>query len=293
MQCYLTSSFRKSVVVALVFLVSLPILKAQENKPTFSLFESRLFELPKDSVPLGYRSYIEELEPLKTFVMKELKVQEKDYLEPFPNVELVKWYGLIFRSRVTVPVDGMYEFITISDDGSRVWVNHEEIINNDGPHGMEMKRDTILLTAGSHPLKIWYYQAYPSRYGFIFDANYVGPPNYIRDSIMWNGDLLFAFDEDQLSKKGISILDSLITNLNHQKVGQIQIIGHTDDIGAANYNYNLSLRRARRIEDYIQKNVNAKIEFESIGLGEEHPRVPNTSSKNRAQNRRVELVLKS
>jgi hypothetical protein len=45
-----------------------------------------------------------------------------------------------------------------SDDGSRLWVDGQEIIDNDGPHGMSPKEAEIALRAGYHPIRLDYFQ---------------------------------------------------------------------------------------------------------------------------------------
>jgi len=72
---------------------------------------------------------------------------------------------------------------------------------------------------------------------------------------------------------------------------KIEIAGHTDNIGSAEYNKKLSLKRAEAVKNIL---VNVyKIDSNRIivkGYGEEYPLVPNTTPTNRALNRRVEIV---
>ncbi len=72
---------------------------------------------------------------------------------------------------------------------------------------------------------------------------------------------------------------------------KIEIDGYTDDIGSKAYNLQLSLKRARALKNIL---VNVyKINPKRIvvkGFGEAYPLVPNTTSTNRALNRRVEII---
>ncbi|MDB4399639.1 PA14 domain-containing protein, partial [bacterium] len=65
----------------------------------------------------------------------------------------------IFNSLIDVPKTGNYTFFLTSDDGSRLYVNGEELINNDGPHGMDTKSGTISLPTGLHPIRINYFDS--------------------------------------------------------------------------------------------------------------------------------------
>jgi len=72
---------------------------------------------------------------------------------------------------------------------------------------------------------------------------------------------------------------------------KIEIDGYTDNIGTEAYNLKLSLKRAESVKDIL---VNIyKINPKRIiikGFGESYPLVPNTTSTNRALNRRVEII---
>jgi len=66
---------------------------------------------------------------------------------------LFKFYGYI-----RVEADGMYRFFTSSDDGSRLWIWEECIVNNDGNHGNIERFGDIALKKGLHPIQVGYYQ---------------------------------------------------------------------------------------------------------------------------------------
>jgi outer membrane protein OmpA-like peptidoglycan-associated protein len=78
---------------------------------------------------------------------------------------------------------------------------------------------------------------------------------------------------------------------SHPEIGTIEIQGHTDDTGGPDFNLRLSTNRANAVRDvFIQSGVDAA-RLTSHGYGQEKPLVPNTSEKNRARNRRVQLVI--
>ncbi len=55
---------------------------------------------------------------------------------------------------INVPQDGIYSFRLTSDDGSRLFIDDQEVIDHDGLHGAEPKDGTVELTAGYHSLFI-------------------------------------------------------------------------------------------------------------------------------------------
>ncbi len=63
-------------------------------------------------------------------------------------------YGLQLRATLHVPNDGRYTLFVASDDGSRLYLDGQELIQNDGPHGIVEKRAARDLTAGPHDLLV-------------------------------------------------------------------------------------------------------------------------------------------
>lgn len=108
------------------------------------------------------------------------------------------------------------------------------------------------------------------------------------------GDVLFAFDSDELSSESVKDLMYLADLLNNRLRRSVTIAGHTDGIGAADYNLALSRRRASAVKAWlIQNRVDGASEFRVIGYGERQPLVPERRADGsddpvaRAKNRRV------
>jgi len=70
----------------------------------------------------------------------------------------VEEYGLIFEGSILIPQDGSYTFYVASNDGSRLWIDGNEIINNDGGHVEMEKAGKIDLKAGEHAFVLKYSQ---------------------------------------------------------------------------------------------------------------------------------------
>lgn len=104
----------------------------------------------------------------------------------------------------------------------------------------------------------------------------------------------FGFDKAVLSKKDKEQLDDLAQQIPGVKGYIVQIEGRTDSVGDANYNYELSQRRAAAVIQYLasQHNVPAHKVF-IIGLGKDAPVEENKTAKGRAENRRVDVRLLS
>ncbi len=100
----------------------------------------------------------------------------------------------------------------------------------------------------------------------------------------------FDFDSSELRPAARTTLNELVDAIREGGlVSTIQVVGHTCDIGTAEYNQGLSERRARSVVDYLATRGIETDEVEWEGRGLNEPRVPNDSEENRSRNRRVEI----
>ncbi|MDP2337028.1 MAG: GH92 family glycosyl hydrolase [Bacteroidota bacterium] len=68
------------------------------------------------------------------------------------------YYGYRFHGFIRVPKDGIYTFYLISNDGSRLFIDGQELIENDANHGSKEEPGSIGLKAGLHPILVKYFQ---------------------------------------------------------------------------------------------------------------------------------------
>ena len=68
-------------------------------------------------------------------------------------------YTAFLERPLNVPEDGIWSFFLASDDGSRLYVGDELLIDNDGLHGTVERVGEIGLKAGYQPLRIEYFNA--------------------------------------------------------------------------------------------------------------------------------------
>jgi OOP family OmpA-OmpF porin len=102
----------------------------------------------------------------------------------------------------------------------------------------------------------------------------------------------FGFDKDFLTKQAKEELDKLGEAVPNTKGYIITVEGATDSTGPADYNYQLSERRANSVIQYLGSKYNVpphKIYL--IGLGKDKPAEPNKTREGRAANRRVDIRL--
>lgn len=105
-------------------------------------------------------------------------------------------------------------------------------------------------------------------------------------------DLLFATDSDALRPDLQADLRVLANNLNEYPNSRVIVVGHTDSTGTQAYNLNLSERRARTVAGILQSSGVSGGRLSVIGQGEAQPIASNATASGRAQNRRVEIVIR-
>lgn len=106
--------------------------------------------------------------------------------------------------------------------------------------------------------------------------------------------LLFPEGEYALTEAGKQMLSAL-TPVLHYSSADLNIAAHTDERedSAAMDNYELSGRRAMAVLEYFLQQKFPASRFSISGYGPDRPAEPNTTDRGRAQNRRVELLLKT
>lgn len=93
---------------------------------------------------------LDKMEPKETGVVPEIVMN-------VPQRKQQDRFALRFTGNLFVPRTGNYTFYVASDDGSRIYLNDNLLIDNDGLHGIVQKKAEIDLPAGAHKLVVTYF----------------------------------------------------------------------------------------------------------------------------------------
>ncbi|MEM1352837.1 MAG: OmpA family protein [Pseudomonadota bacterium] len=104
-------------------------------------------------------------------------------------------------------------------------------------------------------------------------------------------DLLFETDSFAVESGLRTDLYTVATSLQQYPASTVQVIGHTDSDGAADYNQGLSEERARAVSGILMDGGVPFERVQSIGRGETEPVASNLSEDGKAQNRRVDIII--
>ncbi|MBI1199890.1 MAG: OmpA family protein [Phenylobacterium sp.] len=114
------------------------------------------------------------------------------------------------------------------------------------------------------------------------------------DNIVLNmpSDVTFAVDQSDVQSRFYPTLDKVADTLVAYPQTTIDVVGHADSTGAADYNQRLSERRAASVADYLISRGVLRDRLYVAGRGETQPIASNATEAGRAQNRRVEIVVR-
>ena len=99
----------------------------------------------------------------------------------------------------------------------------------------------------------------------------------------------FESNSDRLLPSASGVLNDAAATLKKNPTIKVEVAGHTDSDGAAEYNESLSARRATTVRDYLASKGVAMDRMTTRGYGESQPIADNGTRAGKAQNRRVVL----
>lgn len=103
--------------------------------------------------------------------------------------------------------------------------------------------------------------------------------------------LLYDFDAAVVRDEAKTNLRALASSLDKYPDTDVVIIGHTDQLGSAEYNQGLSERRATAAASYLMTQGVSGSRLVTRGLGESEPKAGNDTEAGRQANRRVEVAI--
>jgi outer membrane protein OmpA-like peptidoglycan-associated protein len=115
----------------------------------------------------------------------------------------------------------------------------------------------------------------------------------IGDNITLNmpGHVTFATNSSDLSPAFFDVLTSVSKVLTEFDQTIVEVAGHTDSDGSAQYNQGLSERRSESVAQYLRTQKIMEQRLITVGLGESRPVADNDTAPGKQANRRVEITM--
>lgn len=125
------------------------------------------------------------------------------------------------------------------------------------------------------------------------DAVEASSRKLILETVLTDDQAKFGFAATELSPAARAAIDQIVNQLTAQKSAiWVEIEGHTDSTGPADYNEQLGLQRAEAVKRYLYERHNIPLhKMNAISFGEEKPVGENRSREGRSTNRRVVIKV--
>ena len=131
-----------------------------ESSPQGTAFEGTL-QANYYFLPEGTRTLpdFEALTPDGVVDRPSLNVSRRNYERGFPGVPgRITNFGVLYTGTFTLETAGSYSFLLRSDDGSRLYIDNELVIDLNGSHDTEEQSEEVTLDSSTHSLRVEYFQ---------------------------------------------------------------------------------------------------------------------------------------
>jgi hypothetical protein len=103
--------------------------------------------------------YFQSLDPLGVIYTSSLNVTPRNFLQGFPGVtDRYEWFAIDYSGRFWIENPGLYRFELTSDDGSKLYIDDQSVVDNDGIHSPETRTEELTLARGIHRIRVSYFQ---------------------------------------------------------------------------------------------------------------------------------------
>jgi len=121
-----------------------------------NMLKGKVYALPQGTSQLP--DDWDDLTQLTTLYTRTLNISPREFTEGFPGVSQFEWFAIRYTGTIVIHDDGNYKWRLLSDDGSKLYIDGDLIVDNDGQHSPKSKVNTVNLDEGSYPIVVEYFQ---------------------------------------------------------------------------------------------------------------------------------------
>jgi PA14 domain len=119
------------------------------------------------------------MKPVGTIYTTSLNIPAQDFQQGFPGVTTrFEWFAIDYSGKFWIEKPAAYEFALTSDDGSKLYIDDEPVVDNDGVHPAEEKTGSVDLSHGVHRIRVSYFQG--PRFHLALVLKVAGPGEKLR-----------------------------------------------------------------------------------------------------------------
>lgn len=101
----------------------------------------------------------ENLTPVGAVYTTELNVPRHNFTQGFPGItDRFEWFAIDYNGNFWIDKPGKYLWALMSDDGSKLYIDGHQVIDNDGVHGPRGLAGEAKLKRGEHQIRVSYFQ---------------------------------------------------------------------------------------------------------------------------------------
>ena len=100
-----------------------------------------------------------KLKPAGTIYTSSLNIPPQDFKQGFPGVtRRYEWFAIDYTGRFWIAKPGAYSFVLTSDDGAKLYIDDQVVVDNDGVHAPTDMSGSVALSEGIHRIRVSYFQ---------------------------------------------------------------------------------------------------------------------------------------
>ncbi len=108
-----------------------------------------------------------------------LNVPEQDFRQGFPGVtKRFEWFAIDYTGRFWIAEPATYRFNLLSDDGAKLYIDDQVVIDNDGVHKPRWVAGSVELAGGLHRIRVSYFQG--PKWAIALVLKVAGPHQQLR-----------------------------------------------------------------------------------------------------------------
>ncbi len=119
------------------------------------------------------------MKPVGVIYTNSLNIPPREFTSGFPGVtDRFEWFAIDYTGRFWIEKPGVYAFRLLSDDGSKLYVDDREVIDNDGGHVPVSRDGEATLEGGIHTIRVSYFQGRRYRLALVLQVKAPGDAGY-------------------------------------------------------------------------------------------------------------------
>jgi hypothetical protein len=220
--------FNKHFVISLFFVFAPLASHAQHNQDVFGSLQETPRGLTGKVYFIGQETRslpdFKLLKPVGTIYSEQLAVTPRRFDNGFPGISnRFEWFAIDYQGQFFVGESASYAFRLNSDDGSRLIIDGDIVINNDGIHAPVTRDGSIYLEKGFHNIRVQYFQGPRYQVALVLEVAVPGGEFELFNTAQRIGLASGAIEHEAVVEENPIIIAALLSEVGYYN-GQLENI---------------------------------------------------------------------